>query len=72
MFEKLSGLKTYLSVALAIAWVVVYTKLPGVKDAVGADNFMLGLTGILGMAGISLRAAVQKTQDAAQAKGGTS
>lgn len=63
MLDKLSGYKTHAAIVITIAWVVIYTKVPAVKDAIGPDNFTAILTALAGMAGIALRAGVQKAHD---------
>jgi len=64
LLDRLSGLKTYGAVALAIAWAALYLKVPGAKDAIGGDNFALVMTGLVGAAAASFRAAQAKTHEA--------
>jgi hypothetical protein len=66
VIEKLSGYKTYIAVVCALAWTLVYLKVPGARDAIGSDNFLAGLASILAAGGISMRAAQAKAaQDVA-------
>lgn len=64
MIEKLSGIKTYVAIALAFAWAVIWLKIPGAKAAISLEDFGTVLAALLALGGVSMRAGVQKAQDA--------